>query len=258
MGDPYAVEKPPSYEATDPYAVQKSMYDPNMQQQPMMLQPMGYSGQYNTAGQPMAVAQYGQPYPIGQPMMMAQPYGTMQPMMAQPYSPYVVQPTLVPGVTVNVQHVPQMVAVATPVAQVVVARAPEYNGFKKAIGVYEESLLCCCDDCETCCKGCVCPCYTYGRVARDLANGNEQMGDAACIKCCIGSLLGGYLCCALQQRIQVKTLIYGQQKSCDIEDFCAHLCCGPCALCQEERIMKEVMKEKKERAKAAPVVQFMS
>lgn len=286
--DPYAADKP-SYDPN-----QQQMYNPNQQQmaynpnqpqmaynpnqaydpnqqmmgQPMMTQP--YPGQYNT-GQQM-VPPYQQQYP-GQPMMVAQPYNTMQPgiMMTQPYGqqqpmmmqPMMMQPGMMQGggaITVNIQQPAQYVATASPVAVVVVAKAPEFPGYKTAIGVYEESLLCCCDDCGACLKGCVCPCISFGHVARELANGDQKAGDEACLRCAIGSVLGLYLCCVLPQRIKVKNLIYGKPKGCDIEDCCSHCCCPLCALCQEDRIMMAVAKERKEKAakEAAPGGQYMS
>jgi len=282
MGD-----QPPGYAAADPYAVVKPVYDPNavqmqpvydpnsVQQQPMA-QPMPMDTM-GTMGQPMMAQPYGVQYnTMGQPMMMAQPYGGQPMMMAQPYgqpmmmmqpgmmTPGMMQPGMMGGgqVVVQVQSAGGPVLQAAPVAAVVVAKEPEFPGYKKAISVYEEGLLCCQDDCETCCKGCFCPCLTFGRVARFLANDDAKEGDAAMLKCSIGSLLGLYLCCAIPQRVRLKTMAYGKPKSCDIEDCCAHTFCGPCALCQEERMVLEIKKERKEKEKklasVAPVSQNMS
>jgi len=123
----------------------------------------------------------------------------------------------------------------------------------------EEGLLCCCDDCEVCCVGMLCPCITYGNIARDLANGDEAAGTRACQLYCISMLFGFSVCLGTNQRVKVKTMVYAKDSRCDGEDCCVHCWCPSFALCQEKRATKEALKDRAARAVAAsPQQQFMS
>ncbi|CAF3499566.1 unnamed protein product [Rotaria socialis] len=100
---------------------------------------------------------------------------------------------------------------------------------------WNQSLCGCCDDCGSCICGCLCPPCLFGENAQKIDNSN------CCLWCFIYIILGQcYLCwvphCMKRQALRQK---YGLR-----EDPCGDCpttaCCGPCALCQEARFLKNI------------------
>ncbi len=97
-----------------------------------------------------------------------------------------------------------------------------------------ESLFDCCDDLETCFCGCCCPACLFGQNAENIDGSN------CCLMCCAYAVLSPcYLCwiphCMKREALRQK---YGLKDDPNCSDCPAACCCGPCALCQEARLLK--------------------
>ncbi|KAL4857904.1 Cell number regulator 11 [Chlorella vulgaris] len=91
----------------------------------------------------------------------------------------------------------------------------------------------CFSDCGTCCCGTFClPCL-YGE-------NTEKLGEGSCFgNCCLYwvlSLLGCQCCLAAGPRGRLRAAHQLGPSPCG--DCCTHCWCGPCAVCQEARVLK--------------------
>ncbi|GAU18956.1 hypothetical protein TSUD_229470 [Trifolium subterraneum] len=96
---------------------------------------------------------------------------------------------------------------------------------------WSSGICACCDDMPSCCIGCLCPCYLFGKNAQFLA-------------CCLltdGLFLGlpGCLvsCYACGYRGILRSKYNLPDAPCG--DFVTHCCCHLCAICQEYREIRE-------------------
>ena len=92
---------------------------------------------------------------------------------------------------------------------------------------FQHGLCSCFSNCSVCIITFFCPCYTAGKVA-------ETTGRS----CCVHSLLYIFCpCISLFCQCCVRTDIRQSKNigGSSISDFFCHLCCQPCALCQESR-----------------------
>ncbi|KAK9683229.1 hypothetical protein RND81_10G125200, partial [Saponaria officinalis] len=100
---------------------------------------------------------------------------------------------------------------------------------------FSTGLCDCFSDCSLCCLTCWCPCITFGRIAEIVDRGSSSCGVSGALY----TLLMLFTACHCQwiysctYRSKLKAL-YGMPENC-CGDCCAHLFCGPCALCQEYR-----------------------
>ena len=92
----------------------------------------------------------------------------------------------------------------------------------------------CLDDCETCCLGFFCTPCLFGQNAEKIDGSN------CCLMCCIYLLLAECYLCWVPHYMKRKDLRqkYGLREDPSCGDCPTTLCCGPCALCQEARLLK--------------------
>ncbi|KAJ4782576.1 Plant cadmium resistance protein [Rhynchospora pubera] len=126
------------------------------------------------------------------------------------------------------------------------------EGLQASTGVLNQwsSGVCACfDDPQSCCLGTLCPCVLYGKNAEFLGSGTAS--GSCTTHCLLWGLLagvsciltGGVLlvlmpgctiaCCASQHRRALREKYNLPEQPCN--DYCTHLCCHMCALCQENR-----------------------
>ncbi|PUZ47501.1 hypothetical protein GQ55_7G170100 [Panicum hallii var. hallii] len=102
-------------------------------------------------------------------------------------------------------------------------------------GAWSSGLCGCFDDVGGCCLTFFCPCVTFGRIA-----GIVDQGPPSC--CASGALylllsaagLGCLYSCCYRSKLRARYEL--AETPC--ADCCVHLCCEPCALCQEYRELK--------------------
>ncbi|GJP55269.1 hypothetical protein CLOM_g14238 [Closterium sp. NIES-68] len=100
--------------------------------------------------------------------------------------------------------------------------------------------------------GCCLPCYLFAQTARKITDGRLQFSRAFATYCLVGGCWGAPLslilgplaywltcvpCYASTMRRQLRHKKGLRERPMD--DFAAHCCCHPCALCQEYRESRE-------------------
>lgn len=92
---------------------------------------------------------------------------------------------------------------------------------------FQHGLCSCFENCSVCIITFFCPCYTTGKVA-------ETTGRSCILHSLLFILLepvSMFCRCCVRTDIRQSKNIDGSS----IGDFCVHLCCPLCALCQEAR-----------------------
>eukprot|EP00163_Fabomonas_tropica_P026650 TRINITY_DN498_c0_g1_i1.p1 TRINITY_DN498_c0_g1~~TRINITY_DN498_c0_g1_i1.p1 ORF type:complete len:175 (-),score=30.30 TRINITY_DN498_c0_g1_i1:123-647(-) len=109
------------------------------------------------------------------------------------------------------------------------------SAVKGALGItdptiWQETLCGCFEDPAICCMGCCCPGILYGQN-RDALDGN----GCCCpmIACGVLNYFGVSFTLTTGNRTELRKR-YGIRGSF-FNDCCLHLCCAPCAYCQEAR-----------------------
>lgn len=99
---------------------------------------------------------------------------------------------------------------------------------------WSSALWRCADDWPTCCITCLCPCITFGQIAK-IADGRSS--------CCVYSsiyLLLSLVCVPCLYSFVNRTKLRAKYSLPEhpFSDCCIHCCCEICALCQERREIK--------------------
>ncbi|KAG1656460.1 hypothetical protein FOA52_005891 [Chlamydomonas sp. UWO 241] len=99
---------------------------------------------------------------------------------------------------------------------------------------FRDSLFGCFNDMATCCLGCWCPCYLYGKNAENIKQ------DGFLLHCFLWFCLTPCAPCffANKTRRQIRDK-YGIMEPEPCGDCCVHCFCGHCAICQEARQLKD-------------------
>ncbi|GMY18247.1 protein PLANT CADMIUM RESISTANCE 11-like isoform X2 [Fagus crenata] len=101
---------------------------------------------------------------------------------------------------------------------------------------WSTGLFDCTSDTHSCCLTCWCPCVTFGQVSEIL----DQRSSTCFLNGAIYalfyypslSIFGPFYSWCYRSKLR-KQYISEEENCC--EDFCVHLFCGHCALCQEYR-----------------------
>ncbi|KAJ3686863.1 hypothetical protein LUZ61_016027 [Rhynchospora tenuis] len=136
---------------------------------------------------------------------------------------------------------------------------------------WSSGICACFDDPQSCCLGTLCPCVLYGKNAEFLGSSTESVsctthclswGLLAGVSCI---LTGGVLlvlmpgctiaCCASQHRRALREKYNLPEQPCN--DYCTHLCCHMCALCQENREIRHRSAQSDSLNFSPPEVQTM-
>ncbi|KAJ3693760.1 hypothetical protein LUZ60_009240 [Juncus effusus] len=115
---------------------------------------------------------------------------------------------------------------------------------------WSTGICACFDDPQICCLGTICPCILFAKNAEKLGS-DSSPGRSCASHCLLWGLLaglscvltGGVLlvlmpgftvaCCASKHRRALREKYTLPETPCN--DYCTHLCCHLCALCQESR-----------------------
>lgn len=99
---------------------------------------------------------------------------------------------------------------------------------------WSSALWRCSDDWPTCCITCLCPCITFGQIAK-IADGRS----CCCVYSAIYFLLS-LICVQCLYSFVNRTKLRAKYSLPEhpFSDFCIHCCCEICALCQERREIK--------------------
>jgi Cys-rich protein (TIGR01571 family) len=92
-------------------------------------------------------------------------------------------------------------------------------------GEFQHGLFGCFDNCCLCIVTYLVPCYTAGKVA-------EKVGESCLLHGCMllfCPCISLFCMCSIRGKVRTARKIAGSS----LGDFCAHLFCTPCALCQE-------------------------
>ncbi|KAK3406014.1 hypothetical protein EUGRSUZ_K02209 [Eucalyptus grandis] len=114
--------------------------------------------------------------------------------------------------------------------------APGHNVPNANVGEWTTSLCGCFGDISNCFITCVSPCITFGQNAEIIDRGNIACMRAASLCCLLSStwIFSFFYTCTYRTKLRGLYSIRGNQCG----DCFAHLCCQPCALCQEYRELK--------------------
>ncbi|KAG0546810.1 hypothetical protein BDA96_01G025900 [Sorghum bicolor] len=126
---------------------------------------------------------------------------------------------------------------AKPCAPAGMAAAPVV-GFPVAGALRQQwssGLFDCLDDCHICCLTYWCPCITFGRIAEMVDRGATSCGTSgalyAVIACLTASQCTWVYSCTYRAMMRAQ---FGLPEA-PCADCLVHLCCEPCALCQQYR-----------------------
>ncbi|KAK2635841.1 hypothetical protein Ddye_030633 [Dipteronia dyeriana] len=98
---------------------------------------------------------------------------------------------------------------------------------------WSTGLCDCCDDVNTCCLTCWCPCITFGRIAEIVDRGSTSCGVSGALYTLILCLTGCSCLYSCFYRSKLRGQYFLEERPCT--DCCIHCCCEGCALCQEYR-----------------------
>lgn len=102
-------------------------------------------------------------------------------------------------------------------------------------GSWTTGVCGCCEDLSSSCCVVFCPCLVVGRNVNIITDGFTESTTACCLFCLLQSIgLGCLYSCGYRKRLREK--YYLPPKPCN--DFCTHFFCMSCALCQENRELK--------------------
>lgn len=101
-----------------------------------------------------------------------------------------------------------------------------------AVQEWSTGLCGCCDDCGICCFTVFCPCCQYGK------NYEAVHGSGCCSQGFVWCILAGcYLSCCVHTGLR-KDVRQRYNIPEGSNDCCTVFWCGPCAVCQEARQLK--------------------
>ncbi|XP_023738715.1 protein PLANT CADMIUM RESISTANCE 3 [Lactuca sativa] len=103
-------------------------------------------------------------------------------------------------------------------------------------GKWSSSLCACCSDVPNCCLTCWCPCITFGQIAEIVDKGNTSCG----VHGALYAIIAAFTCCGCLYSCIFRSKMrsqYGLHET-PCNDCLVHVCCEPCALCQEYRELK--------------------
>ncbi|XP_007046275.2 PREDICTED: protein PLANT CADMIUM RESISTANCE 11 [Theobroma cacao] len=101
---------------------------------------------------------------------------------------------------------------------------------------WSTGLCDCCDDCNSCCLTCWCPCVTFGRIAEIVDRGSTSCGVSGALYMLILCVTGCSCLYSCFYRSKLRGQYFLKESPCT--DCCIHCCCEECALCQEYRELK--------------------
>ncbi|KAF5727761.1 hypothetical protein HS088_TW22G01458 [Tripterygium wilfordii] len=101
---------------------------------------------------------------------------------------------------------------------------------------WSTGLCDCCDDVNSCCLTCWCPCVTFGRIAEMVDRGSTSCGVSAMLYTLIMCMTGCSCLYSCFYRSKLRGQYFLEESPCT--DCCIHCCCEECSLCQEYRELK--------------------
>jgi len=167
-----------------------------------------------------------QPQYMQQPQYAQQPQYVQQPQYPQQHSPNIVlniqQPQSQPGTASNVHREQGAMDVNR-----------GHSRIPSGPREWKNSLCGCFDDMGSCCLTWCCPCIQYGKNYEKVHNSGcfSQCFLWCCLSCC------GLQCCLHKELRSDVRQRYGLPEGCG--DCLTTWCCGPCAICQEARELKD-------------------
>ncbi|MBA0607411.1 hypothetical protein Godav_019718 [Gossypium davidsonii] len=102
--------------------------------------------------------------------------------------------------------------------------------------LWSTGLCDCCYDIPNCIITCFCPCITFGQIAEIVDNGSVSCVASGVLYSII-FWMSGLACmysCFYRSRMRNQYML----AETPYPDWCLHLCCEVCALCQEYRELK--------------------
>ncbi|XP_061351113.1 protein PLANT CADMIUM RESISTANCE 10 [Gastrolobium bilobum] len=129
---------------------------------------------------------------------------------------------------------------------------PSGDGSNQMQAQWSSGICACCDDMQSCCIGCLCPCFVFGKNAEFLGSGTFlgscvthfilwSLVNTACCLLTDGLFFGlpGCLvsCYACGYRRTLRSKYNLPEAPCG--DFVTHFFCHLCAICQEYREIRE-------------------
>ncbi|CAD6215317.1 unnamed protein product [Miscanthus lutarioriparius] len=103
---------------------------------------------------------------------------------------------------------------------------------------WSSGLFDCFDDFDTCCMTFWCPCITFGRTAEIVDHGTTSCGTSGALFALIEYLSASWCTWAYSCTYRGRMRAQHGLPEAPCADFLVHLCCLPCALCQEYRELK--------------------
>ncbi|XP_031491234.1 protein PLANT CADMIUM RESISTANCE 3-like [Nymphaea colorata] len=94
----------------------------------------------------------------------------------------------------------------------------------------------CCDDCNNCCLGCICPCVVFGQIAEIVDKGSSSCATSGALYSLINCFMGMGCLYSCFYRSKMRAHFNLEESPCP--DWIVHCCCESCALCQEYRELK--------------------
>ncbi|GMY18327.1 protein PLANT CADMIUM RESISTANCE 3-like [Fagus crenata] len=101
---------------------------------------------------------------------------------------------------------------------------------------WSTGLCDCCDDVNSCCLTCWCPCITFGRIAEIVDRGSTSCGVSGALYTLIMFVTGCSCLYSCFYRSKLRGQYFLEESPCT--DCCIHCCCEECSLCQEYRELK--------------------
>ncbi|CAI2182113.1 9767_t:CDS:2, partial [Funneliformis geosporum] len=211
---------PPQYQPQYPQQIPPQPQGMSPQQQGMSLQQQGLPS--GLPSQQLPPQQQG--YSPQQHVFVQQHQGfSPQQGIPQEQNVYAYPPQQ--GVPAHQQQ-PMMYAATTQMnPQVVIKQAPQRE--------WRFGLFDCFADATLCLKTTFCSCITYGENKEKLSSSPGSCATHALAYCCVEYCLG--LGCILGAMARNEARIKYQIDGSGIGDACTHICCGCCALIQENR-----------------------
>ncbi|KAF7849099.1 hypothetical protein BT93_L1245 [Corymbia citriodora subsp. variegata] len=114
--------------------------------------------------------------------------------------------------------------------------AADHNVPNANVEKWTTGLCDCFDDPSNCWITCFCPCVTFGQNAEIIDRGSTSCASAASRCCRMLNLFYCSWCYTCTYRTKLRGLYSIPGNQC--RDGCLHYWCGPCALCQEYRELK--------------------
>ncbi|XP_050270233.1 cell number regulator 2-like [Quercus robur] len=117
------------------------------------------------------------------------------------------------------------------------AANPDLKSHPESPVPWSTGLFNCCDDVNSCCLTCWCPCITFGRIAEIVDRGSTSCGVSGALYTLILFVTGCSCLYSCFYRSKLRGQYFLEESPCT--DCCIHCCCEECALCQEYRELKK-------------------